>query len=241
MNSSAFRTINQRVLVVEDDARMLELVCKGLREVGHTPMPASDGDAGLELAMNFNFDSIILDIGLPGRDGYSIAHDIRAAKKDIPILMLTARDSEEDILRGFNFGADDYLTKPFSFRELLARLNVLGRVSPLHRVNTLTMDLTRLTVHRENAVIQLTRNEFLLLTVLHQHAGTAVERQVLLETVWGTEQTIPANALDVLINALRRKLDAPYHTKMILTVRGVGYRLQLIPRMPDSTDGRIDA
>jgi len=104
----------QRVLVVEDDPRMLSLICQGLRDVGHTPMPASDGEAGLDLAMRLTFDSIILDVGLPARDGCSVARAIRSHAK-VPILMLTARDGEEDIVRGFDHGADDYLTKPFSF------------------------------------------------------------------------------------------------------------------------------
>jgi two-component system copper resistance phosphate regulon response regulator CusR len=218
-------SLKQRVLVVEDDLRMLELISKGLRDVGHTPIPAPDGDAGLELAMGFDFDSIILDIGLPGRDGYSIAHALRA-NKQVPILMLTARDSEEDILRGFDFGADDYLTKPFSFREMLARLDILGRISPRYRDAQLLLDSARLMVHREGASIQLTRSEFLLLKALHQKAGGIIERQALMEAVWGTHAG-PANSLDVLVNSLRGKLDAHHSLKMIVTVRGIGYRLNM--------------
>ncbi len=204
---------------------MLELICKGLREVGHTPMPASDGDAGLELAMGFDFDSVILDIGLPGRDGYSVAHALRA-KKQVPILMLTARDSEEDILRGFDFGADDYLTKPFSFREMLARLDILGRMSSRYHSRQLILDSTRLLVHRGGVPIQLTRSEFLLLKELHQKVGGIIERQALMESVWGTHIG-PANSLDVLVNSLRGKLDAHHSLKMIVTVRGIGYRLNM--------------
>jgi two-component system OmpR family response regulator len=218
-------SMKQRVLVVEDDPRMLELICKGLREVGHTPMPAPDGDAGLELAMDFDFDSIILDIGLPGRDGYSVAHTLRA-KKQVPILMLTARDSEEDIIRGFDFGADDYLTKPFSFREMLARLDILGRVSSRYHDRQLILDSTSLMVHREGMPIQLTRSEFLLLKALHQKAGGIIEREALMEAVWGTHVG-PANPLDVLVNSLRGKLDAHHSLKMIVTVRGIGYRLNM--------------
>jgi DNA-binding response OmpR family regulator len=219
---------------------MLELVCKGLREAGHTPMPASDGEAGLDLAMRLEFDSIILDIGLPGLDGYSVARTIRATKK-VPILMLTARDGEENILRGFDDGADDYLTKPFSFRELLARVHALRRGSSQHHEQALLLDPSRLTAHRDNLAIQLTRSEFLLLSALHQHCGTPVSRRDLMEAVWGSKQTISANALDVLVNALRLKLDADHKTKMIVTLRGVGYVLQLDPRKMETIGEGCDA
>jgi DNA-binding response OmpR family regulator len=222
---SKANSMKQRVLVVEDDLRMLELLCKGLRDVGHTPIPAPDGDAGLELAMAFDFDSVILDIGLPGPDGYSIARSLRA-KKQVPILMLTARDSEEDILRGFDFGADDYLTKPFSFREMLVRLDILGRISPRYRDQQLLLDSTRLMVHRQGVSIQLTRSEFLLLKALHQKAGGIIERQELMQAVWGAHVG-PANSLDVLVNLLRGKLDAHQSQKLVVTVRGIGYRLNM--------------
>jgi len=215
----------QRVLVVEDDPRMLALVCQGLREVGHTPMPASDGDAGLDLAMKLTFDSIILDIGLPVRDGYSVARAIRS-HLSVPILMLTARDGEEEILRGFDHGADDYLTKPFSFRELLARLDVLGRTASRHATNGLHFDPLRLLVHRNEKPIQLTRSEYLLLAELHRRSGSTADRQSLMEAVWENPHVISANSLEVLVNGLRVKLDGGFPTKLLLTVRGVGYRLQ---------------
>jgi DNA-binding response OmpR family regulator len=229
--------IKQRVLVVEDDPRMLELVCKGLREVGHTPMPAPDGNAGLELAMNFDFHSVILDIGLPGRDGYSLAQALRK-KKQIPILMLTARDSEEDVIRGFDFGADDYLTKPFSFRELLARLDILGRLYPRYDEPPLVLDYARRIVHRSGTPIQLTRSEFLLLAALHLQSGEVIERQALMRAVWGAQAGL-ANSLDVLVNSLRSKLDAPYSLKTIMTVRGVGYKLYLDHLSATRCKGRI--
>ena len=218
----------QRVLVVEDDRRMLELVCNGLREAGHTPMAASDGEAALELAMKFSFDSIILDIGLPVRDGYSVASCIRAAKS-VPILMLTARDGEDDILRGFDHGADDYLTKPFSFRELLARLNVLSRTVDRCRDSEIRLDASRLVVHRDQVAIQLTRNEYLLLKALYLHLGSAVDRHVLRKAIWGSLEEVSGNALEVLVNGLRLKIDAPFPNKLLITVRGVGYRLLTNP------------
>jgi two-component system OmpR family response regulator len=214
----------QHVLVVEDDRRMLELLCDGLREAGHTTVAASDGDTALELAMKFSFDSIILDVGLPIQDGCSVASCIRATKS-VPILMLTARDSEDDILRGFDHGADDYLTKPFSFRELLARLNVLGRTGSRYRDSELRLEASRLVVHRDQVAIQLTRSEYFLLRVLHQHQGSAVDRHTLRTAVWGSLEGASDNALEVLVNGLRLKIDAPYRNKLLLTVRGVGYRL----------------
>jgi DNA-binding response OmpR family regulator len=229
-------SLKQRVLVVEDDARMLALVCQGLREVGHTPMPASDGEAGLELAMRLTFDSIVLDLGLPARDGCSVARAIKS-HRPVPILMLTARDGEEDILRGFDHGADDYLTKPFSFRELLARLDGLGRAAARHTAR-LRVDPARQLVYRNEVPIQLTRNEYLLLAALHRHSGSPVDRHTLMEAVWQDPRVISANALEVLVNALRAKFDAPFSTKLLVTVRGVGYRLQSSADDPAEPDRR---
>jgi DNA-binding response OmpR family regulator len=229
-------SLKQRVLVVEDDARMLALVCQGLREVGHTPMPASDGEAGLELAMRLTFDSIVLDLGLPARDGCSVARAIKS-HRPVPILMLTARDGEEDILRGFDHGADDYLTKPFSFRELLARLDSLGRAAARHTAR-LRVDPARQLVYRNEVPIQLTRNEYLLLAALHRHSGSPVDRHTLMEAVWQDPRVISANALEVLVNALRAKFDTPFPTKLLVTVRGVGYRLQSSADDPAEPDRR---
>jgi two-component system OmpR family response regulator len=138
---------------------------------------------------------------------------------------LTARDHEDDILRGFDYGADDYLTKPFSFRELLARLNVLSRTIARHRVSELRFDASRLVVYRDQVAIQLTRSEYLLLKALHHHLDSAVDRHKLRKAVWGSLEGASDNALDVLINGLRLKVDAPFPNKLLLTVRGVGYRL----------------
>ena len=225
MNAISSVGLKQRVLVVEDDPRMLSLVCQGLREVGHTAMPASDGEAALELATRLAFDSIILDIGLPIRDGYSIATAIRC-QQSVPILMLTARDSEEEILRGFDHGADDYLTKPFSFRELLARLDVLGRTATRRATSGLRLDHAKLLVYRDDRPIQLTRTEFLLFAVLYRYSGSPVDRHTLMEAVWNDSCAISVNALEVLVNALRAKLDGDFRDKLLITVRGVGYRLQ---------------
>jgi DNA-binding response OmpR family regulator len=219
-------TMKQRILIIEDDLRMLELLCKGLLEEGHTAMPASDGDAGLELAHRLDFDAIVLDLGLPGRDGIDIALSLRAHQRRAFILMVTARDREDDIIRGLDSGADHYLVKPFSFPELLARLNGLAR-SPRRAAvgSSLHLDSVRLTARRGNTAIQLTRSEYLLLAALHQHVGRTVSRHVLIESIWGSEPIGPS-ALDVLVNSLRTKFDAPYAHKSILTARGLGYSLQ---------------
>ena len=225
MQTNTVPRLQQRVLVVEDDVRMLDLLCQGLREVGHTAMPASDGNVALDLALRLDFDSVVLDVGLPGKDGLVVANALRAIKRT-PILMLTARDSEEDLLRGFQCGADDYLTKPFSFRELVARLHVLGRTSHRQHFSSLSLDPARRLVYREQRAIQLTRSEYLLLAALHAGAGGSVDRRTLMHEVWGDQPNIAPNALDVLVNALRGKLDAPPSPPLLVTVRGLGYRLR---------------
>ena len=217
-----------RILVIEDDPRMLELLCRGLREFGHTVMPAADGDAGLNLAVSVQFDLIILDVGLPCRDGYEVTKILRERKKTPHILMLTARDAEDDIIRGLDTGADDYLLKPFSFPELVARIHSLTR-SLGDRVAEpkLILEHSRMTAIRDGVTVQLSRAEFTLLATLHAHASPCASREYLACAVWGEDHTPSANQLDVLVNALRNKLDAPFSSKIVETVRGVGYRLRL--------------
>lgn len=237
-------TLQQRILVIEDDPRMLELLCKGLRDVGHTAMPASDGDSGLDLAIHYDFDAIVLDLGLPARDGMEIVQTLRAQNRRVPILIVTARDAEDDIIRGLEAGADHYLVKPFSFPELLARLNGLSRAPGRFTADTmLVLNPARLTALRDNKIIQLTRSEYLLLSTLHQHAGKPVARHTLSESIWGGTQ-VDANTLDVLVNSLRSKFDGPYAVKRICTVRGVGYALQPEsaapePAVPSMQDAEI--
>jgi DNA-binding response OmpR family regulator len=224
------RKANLRILVVEDDQRMRDLLCRGLRDFGHTAMPASDGGAGLELAIVFEFDVIVLDVGLPVFDGYEVARKLRKEGKRVPVLMLTAHDAEDEIIRGLECGADDYLLKPFSFPELVARLHTLARINrKRNEVSGLALDGSRLTVTREDCVIPLTRAEFLLLAALYQEAGHVVSRQALSEAIWGEPMIGKANALDVLIHALRNKVDGPFATRRIETIRGLGYRLRLQP------------
>jgi DNA-binding response OmpR family regulator len=228
------------ILVVEDDLRLLDLLCHGLRELGHTVMPASDGQAGQELALRFDFDVIVLDIGLPSRDGYEVTRSLRGSKRSVPILMLTARDAEDDIIRGFDTGADDYLLKPFSFLELVARLQGLTRLSRRGQDLPLVLDHARLIAIRDGIPIQLTRTEFLLLQLLVDKAGSTVPRQEIIQTIWGGAHVIQSNTLVVLVNSLRSKLDLPFETKMILTIRGSGYRLQLNAEIVPSTAPRAE-
>lgn len=217
-----------RVLVIEDEPRMLELLRKGLYEHGLTVMTAQDGEIGLELATAYDFESIILDIGLPRLDGYGLMKALRATGRTTPVLMLTARDTEDDIIRGLDLGADDYLTKPFSFAELVARLRSIARPHREEGDGTITVedvviDPVRHSVARSMQNIDLTRLEFLLLICLARRAGQCVRRQTLMESVWGEDHAVGASALDVLVNSLRTKIDAPFHNRLIGTVRGTGY------------------
>ena len=220
-----------RVLVIEDEPRMLQLLRQGLREYGCAVMTAADGPSGLEIAMECEFDAILLDIGLPHLDGYEVTRRLRARSRSIPVLMLTARDSEEDIIRGLDLGGDDYMTKPFSFLELVARLQSITR--PVREmqgtqiaVGDLLIDPVRHWASRGGVALDLTRTEeFLLLMCLARHAGESVLRQTLTENVWGTDHAIGPGALDVLVNSLRGKIDGPYPRKLIQTVRGMGYML----------------
>jgi len=226
-----------RILIVEDEPRMLELLSKGLYEYGFTVMTAADGERGLEIATVHEFDSIVLDIGLPRMDGYALMKELRTRSQATPVLMLTARDTEDDIIRGFDVGADDYLTKPFSFPELVARLQSITRHDREQGDGTIkaadvVIDTIRHTVTRNGNSVDLARLEFLLLTCLARRAGRCVPRQALFEFVWGADHPVGPGALDVLVNSLRPKIDAPPRKKLIGTVRGLGYILKLPAALP---------
>jgi DNA-binding response OmpR family regulator len=217
-----------RTLIVEDEPRMLELLRMGLYEYGFTVMTAPDGETALEIVTAHAFDAVVLDIGLPRMDGYNVMHSLRARGRMTSVLMLTARDSEDDIIRGLDLGADDYLTKPFSFPELVARLQSITRrprekAGDTIEVGDVTVDLLRHLVTRNLKSIDLTRLEFLLLACLVRRAGQCVPRQTVMDTVWGPDHPVGPSTLDVLVNSLRSKFDAPYTRKLIGTVRGSGY------------------
>jgi len=219
------------LLIVEDEARMTDLLRKGLTEEGHMATCAVDGAEGLALARAYEFDVIILDIMLPKLSGYDFAKRLRAEKVPTPILMLTARDSVPDIVRGLDLGADDYMTKPFSFDELIARLRAVQRRALVEkevhlRVADLVLDPASREVVRGDERVSLTRTEYNLLEHLMYRAGKVVTRRSLIESVWGFDHDIEENTLDAFMRLLRNKIDLPNRQKLIHTVRGVGYMIR---------------
>jgi heavy metal response regulator len=219
-----------RILVVEDEARVRSFVRRGLSEAGMAVDAVADGDAALERALVTPYDAIVLDLGLPGRDGLQVLKQLRDRGCRAPVLVLTARDAVEDRVRGLDEGADDYLVKPFAFAELLARLRaLLRRGAPdatVLRVGDLSVDLATRSVERAGRRIELTAREFALLEYLARHAGEVVTRTMIAEHVWNIDFDTFSNVIDVYIRYLRRKIDDPFETKLIQTRRGVGYVLQ---------------
>jgi two-component system, OmpR family, response regulator MprA len=220
-----------RILVVEDDARMAELLRRGLTQDRHSVDVEGDGPAGLERARKHPYDTIVLDVMLPGLDGLGVVRKLRSAGIQTPILMLTARDGVSDVVRGLDIGADDYLTKPFSFDVLRARLRVMARRTGINSGRILQVaDLTIATdthrVRRADRLILLTRTEYLLLELLMKRAGRVVSRDALIEAAWGGEQDVSSNALDVFVFQLRTKLEAGSAPRLLQTVRGFGYVLR---------------
>ncbi len=207
---------------------MLELLRRGLGEEGHAVTCATDGAEGLYLAQTYSFDVVILDIMMPKVDGYQMLQRLRSARVTTPVLMLTAKDSVPDVVRGLDLGADDYLTKPFSFSELLARLRAVQRrahqlQNPKLQVSDLTLDPSSREVSRAGRNIALTRTEYNLLERLMYRAGKVAERRALIEAVWGFDADIEENTLDAFMHLLRSKVDKPGAPKLIHTVRGLGY------------------
>ena len=219
-----------RVLVVEDHARMADLIRRGLVEEGYAVDLAVTGEDGEWLASENAYDVIVLDVMLPGADGFEICRRIRDAGRWAPVLMLTARDTVDDRVRGLDAGADDYLTKPFSFVELLARLRALVRRGPAEhppvlRVGDLILDPARHAVERGGMRIDLTAKEFALLEYFMRHPGEVLSRSALIDHVWDFAFEGDSNIVDVYIRYLREKIDRPFGVASIETVRGAGYRL----------------
>jgi len=220
-----------KLLIVEDETRMAELLRKGLTEEGHTAVCSYDGADGLAMAKAYEFDVIILDVMMPKLSGYEMAKRLRADKIRTPVLMLTAKDAVPDIVRGLDLGADDYMTKPFAFGELLARLRAVQRRSVAAaqttlRVGDLMLDPASREVSRGDVRLALTRTEYSLLERLMYRQGHVVPRRSLIEAVWGFDREIEENTLDAFMHLLRNKVDAPPKTKLIHTVRGVGYMIR---------------
>jgi two-component system response regulator MprA len=221
-----------KLLIVEDETHMAELLRKGLTEEGHTAVCSYDGADGLAMAKAYEFDVIILDVMMPKLTGYEMAKRLREEKIRTPVLMLTARDSVPDVVRGLDLGADDYMTKPFSFDELLARLRAVQRravpaAQSTLRVGDLELDPASREVSRDGVALSLTRTEYSLLERLMYRAGHVIPRRSLIEAVWGFDREIEENTLDAFMHLLRNKIDAQGKPKLIHTVRGVGYMIRV--------------
>jgi DNA-binding response OmpR family regulator len=220
-----------RILFVEDDREVADYVSRGLEEENNTVTVSFDGMSALQAAQSSSFDVIVLDVMLPFLDGFEVTRRLRARSITTPILLLTARDTPQDVVRGLDAGADDYLTKPFSFEVLLARLRARTRVGATGagsklRFSDLAIDLETHEVRRGKRLLNLTRTEFSILECLTRSAGRVVTRQRLIESVWGPDREVGNNNLDVFIRFLRTKVDSAGQPRLIQTVRGVGYRLR---------------
>jgi two-component system copper resistance phosphate regulon response regulator CusR len=218
-----------RVLIVEDDAALAELLRDGLRAQRIDPTVATTFAAGRENATAARYDAIILDVRLPGGTGFDLCSDLRRHGVTTPVLMLTALDAVDDRVRGLEVGADDYLTKPFAFRELLARLKALTRRRPAlvpssHTVADLEIDLGARRVRRAGKPITLTAKEFSLLELFVAHQGQVLDRATITGHVWDDNHDPFANVLEVLVRRLRKKIDDGFEPKLITTLRGSGYR-----------------
>lgn len=221
-----------KILVVEDRREVLDVLQRTLSDNGYSVLTAADGDAGLQLALDERPDLIILDLGLPKRNGLSVARELRTRAFTAPVLMLTARDTVTDKVQGFDAGADDYLSKPFDYDELLARVRALLRRSAIRddatlmRVGDLRVNPITREVRRGERTIALTQKEYALLEYLMQHAGMPVSREQISQYVWKQGFDPTTNIVDVYINYLRKKIDQDEERSLVQTVRGVGYMLK---------------
>lgn len=223
-----------KILVIEDDDVIAELIKTGLEESRFAVDVAGDGTEGLERALDGDYELIVLDLMLPGQDGWSVCASLRAQRETTPILMLTALDAVEDRVRGLETGADDYLPKPFEFSELLARVRALLRRDKVYKtrmiqIADLEVDTSDHRVWRAGEEIRLTPREYTLLEALAANAGRVLTREVIQSRIWMDEESF-SDTVKVHINSLRRKVDAPHALKLIHTVHGVGYTL----RIPDT-------
>ncbi len=223
-----------RVLVVEDEARMSALLKRGLEAEGHVVDVAETGVDALWSATEVEFDVIVLDAMIPAPDGFAVAKELRARGRATPIIMLTARDAVDDRVKGLDAGADDYLTKPFAFAELFARVRAVARRAPETRppvlaVGDLTLDPAQRLVRRGEVDIELSPTEYALLEHLMRHEGQVRTRAQIIENVWDFAFDPNSNVVDVYIRYLREKVDRRFGVETILTVRGAGYVLRAVP------------
>ena len=219
-----------RILLVEDEPKMLAFLKQGLEEQRYAVDTADNGEDGLHWALNFAYDVLVLDIMLPGMDGIEVCRTLRNRHIPTPVLMLTARDTVDDRVQGLDCGADDYLVKPFAFRELLARIRALSRRDSMQKTTTLIigdllLDTVTHTAKRGDTPIELTTKEYALLEFLMLHPNQVLSRTVIAEHLWSYDYAPDSNVVDVYIRYLRRKIDDAYEDKYIRTIRGTGYQL----------------
>lgn len=220
-----------RILIVEDEAKAARFLCKGLTEAGFVVDVTGDGREGLHLATTFDYQLVVLDAMLPGKDGWAVIEELRRLGRQMPVLFLTARSEVADRVRGLYLGADDYLVKPFAFTELLARVHALlrrrGEPQPVVlTIADLRVDLVALRAERAGCRLDLAPKEFALLSLLARRQGEVLSRLVIAEQVWDMSFDSDSNVVDVAVRRLRRKVDDPHPHKLIHTVRGMGYVLE---------------
>ncbi len=221
-----------KILIIEDEKRVADLLSEGLHECGYETLVAYDGEMGLRLFRSSDVDAVISDVVLPGINGFELCKQIRDAGRDTPILMLTALGTADDKLEGFDAGADDYMVKPFDFRELVARLKVLTKrghvqktLSPVRTYADVSIDTARHTAMRNGTPLRLTPKEYNLMLYLVENAERVISRTEIAEKVWDTHFDTGTNFIDVCVNYLRKKVDAPFAKKLIHTRPGVGFIL----------------
>lgn len=218
------------ILVIEDERKTSDYLKKGLTENGYVVDVTGHGEDGLHLALTEHYDLLVLDIQLPGRDGWSVLHSLRRAGRQVPVLVLTASDQVEERVRGLDLGADDYLVKPFAFSELLARVRSILRRGPTRQpevvaLEDLELDLPRHRASRGGQRLDLTPKEFALLSLMARRRGEVLSRTLISELVWEMHFDSDTNVVDVAVRRLRSKVDDPFPRKLIRTVRGVGYTI----------------
>ncbi len=220
-----------KILIIEDEAKTAAYLKKGLEENGFVVDVAVDGETGAYVARQGQYDLMILDVMLPGKDGWSVLRELRQRRDETPVLFLTARDAVADRVHGLELGADDYLIKPFAFSELLARLRTILRRGAVRQARTLSVADLEIDAQRHKATrcgrpLDLTPKEFLLLSLLARRSGDVLSRTLIAEQVWDINFDSGTNVVDVHIRRLRSKVDDPFETKLVHTVRGIGYVLE---------------